>query len=284
MTIKTTDLTTGEVSGSGFFDELMRTSKAHLLDEFKKGRITGVEYSQVYRGVSQGNLQVASQFLLQQDINNQQTLLLQEQIIQAKKQNELAEQQLVQSKYATYTAEYTYNNILPLQKAQLEEQVALVQLQYTQLELQNLLTQEQTKLVTVQIASELGKTVTPTEGLNKVAFDKGNAEIAILEKKLAGEAAQTEGTVETTNGLIGAEMQLKKVQADSFLRDAEQKATKLYSDVFAVLYSTNPENLYSNEWGFGSDESQKAIEALMKGIDINYSGSVPDPTTFTPPA
>ena len=44
------DLTTSLVDGEGVFDVLMRANKAHLEQEFIKGRIKGPEYAQVYLG------------------------------------------------------------------------------------------------------------------------------------------------------------------------------------------------------------------------------------------
>jgi len=57
-------LTTTELDGSGVFDQLMKTVKLHLQEEFQSQRITGHEYSTVYLGALSAVLQTATQFLL----------------------------------------------------------------------------------------------------------------------------------------------------------------------------------------------------------------------------
>lgn len=59
-------LTEVSLEGSGAFDKLMRATKAHLLEEFNNGRITGAEYSTVYLGALSAVLQTSVQFLLNQ--------------------------------------------------------------------------------------------------------------------------------------------------------------------------------------------------------------------------
>ena len=45
------DLTTKVVDGTGIFDELMTAANAHLDSQFKKERITGTQYAEVYLGI-----------------------------------------------------------------------------------------------------------------------------------------------------------------------------------------------------------------------------------------
>lgn len=78
------DLTQATLAGTGVFDVLMKANKAHLDDEFKKGRLTGPEYSTVYLGSLTAVMNTALQFLLQKDKNKLEALLLEQQIILAK--------------------------------------------------------------------------------------------------------------------------------------------------------------------------------------------------------
>ena len=64
------DLTVATVDGSGVFDVLMKATKAHLEQEFLKGRIKGSEYATVYLGSLQTVLQTALQFTLQKEQQN----------------------------------------------------------------------------------------------------------------------------------------------------------------------------------------------------------------------
>lgn len=72
------DLTTTTLNGSGVFDVLMRANKAHLDEEFTKGRIKGPEYATVYLGSLQAVLSASLQFLLQRDKVNQEVKLLEQ--------------------------------------------------------------------------------------------------------------------------------------------------------------------------------------------------------------
>lgn len=66
------DLTTTSIGGTGVFDVLMRANKAHLEEEFSKGRIKGPEYASVYLGSLQAVLAASVQFLLQREKVNQE--------------------------------------------------------------------------------------------------------------------------------------------------------------------------------------------------------------------
>ncbi len=59
------DLTSATIDGTGVFDVLMRANKAHLEQEFTKGRIKGPEYATVYLGALDAVLSASIQFLLQ---------------------------------------------------------------------------------------------------------------------------------------------------------------------------------------------------------------------------
>lgn len=72
------DLTTTTLNGTGVFDVLMRANKAHLDEEFTKGRIKGPEYATVYLGSLQAVLSTSLQFLLQRDKVNQEVKLLEQ--------------------------------------------------------------------------------------------------------------------------------------------------------------------------------------------------------------
>jgi hypothetical protein len=77
------DLTTGALNGTGAFDILMRTTKAHLEAEYDKGRIKGPEYATVYLGALDNVMANALQFLLQGRQMSLQSDLLAQQIILA---------------------------------------------------------------------------------------------------------------------------------------------------------------------------------------------------------
>ena len=58
------ELTTGSVDGTGVFDVLMQSTKAHLMEEYEAGRISGAEYTTVYLGALSAVLQQSVAYLL----------------------------------------------------------------------------------------------------------------------------------------------------------------------------------------------------------------------------
>lgn len=293
-TITQKDLTAGEVAGSGLFDELMRTTKAHLEDSFVAGRLTEAGYATVYLGAMQSNLQAASQFVLQKEINNQQMLLLQEQVKQGEKQTAILELQRVNAVQANLDQLYNYDEMMPAQLALLQAQALQVAAQTAQATAQTTLlgTQntnsnlesiaqlsmvgKQEDLLDEQISGEQDKQLAiPVAGLLKSQYDKAQAEINLLDQKKATETAQTVGVMNAdgstaVGGLVGREMELKRVQRDSFLRDAEQKLAKFHADTFAILYSTDATATIleaEHDWGIGSKtHCFDAMQALKNGV------------------
>ncbi len=287
MTLTKRTLTTGEVEGSGIFDELMRTVKAHVHLELSEGRITEQNYSQVYLGALQSVLQTAIQFTLQMEVINKQLLVADEQIIQSKKQNEISELERLALITSNAAAQYNLDFMLPQQLAlvtkqntQVTAQTALTAAQTIQSTAQKDLIVKQEDLVDEQILAAVGQYTDATEGLIGKEQAKIDSEIAILTEKALTEKAQTQGEFYDVNnnpsgvqGLIGAELRLKNTQKDSFLRDAEQKVAKMYTDVFATLYATDPNDPYSlpENYGFDISTSRDVMDQLLAGIGATRS-------------
>jgi hypothetical protein len=270
-------LSTGESAGSGLYEELMRAGNSHILQEFKAGRLVGEAYASVYLGAMQANLSAAIQYLLQYETVNKNLEVLDEQIKQNQKQNELLELQKEQLSIANATAKYNLDVMLPAQLLQLKKQTELVveqvnqaTAQTAQITAQIALTKKQQDLVDEQIRDAKDKYTNPTGGLNKAQYDKLMAEKVIADQKLITEKAQTSSSINGTavGGLIGQEMTLKKNQGDSFLRNAEIQVAKLYSDAFSVMYSTDAEGMDNQAFGFGSDESFEVMKKTAAGIGI----------------
>lgn len=93
------------------------------------------------------------------------------------------------------------------------------------------------------------------------------AETALLDQKKATELAQIDGTGVIDNSVIGRQMTLYRNQADGFIRDAEQKATRIMTETFSVRHSmdssgtpANPENKLQDAY------IGQAITRLLQGI------------------
>ena len=268
-------LTGGEKEGSGVFDELMRTIKSHVHEELSEGRITEKAYSEVYLGALQFALNSATNYALAYEKANKELEVLDEQIKQNQKQNELLELQKEQLLLANATAQYNLSYTLPEQLIQIKKQnekligeINHTIAQTTHVTAQTVLVKKQEALVDEQIRDAKDKYTNPTGGINKAQYDKLIAEKAIADQKLLTEKAQIADTVNgvPVTGLVGKEITLKQNQADSFLRNAEIQVAKLYSDTFSVMYSTEAEGMSNQKWGFGADESFEVMKKAAKGI------------------
>ena len=268
-------LTGGEKEGSGVFDELMRTIKSHVHEELSEGRITEKAYSEVYLGSLQYALNAATSYALSYEKANKELEVLDEQIKQNQKQNELLELQKEQLRIANETAQFNLDYILPEQLIQMKkqnekltEEINHTIAQTTHVTAQTVLVKKQEALVDEQIRDAKDKHTNPTGGINKAQYDKLMAEKAIADQKLLTEKAQIADTVNgvPVTGLVGKEITLKQYQADSFLRNAEIQVAKLYSDTFSVMYSTEAEGMSNQKWGFGADESFEVMKKAAKGI------------------
>ena len=268
-------LTGGEKEGSGVFDELMRTIKSHVHQELEEGRITEKAYSEVYLGALQFALNSATNYALAYEKANKELAVLDEQIKQNQKQNELLELQKEQLRLANTTAQYNLSYTLPEQLIQIKKQnekligeINHVTFQTSYVSAQTALVVKQEDLVYEQIRDAKDKYTNPIGGINKAQYDKLIAEKGIADQKLITEKAQIMDTVNGTaiTGLVGKERNLKQNQADSFLRNAEIQVAKLYSDTFAVMYSTEAEGMSNQKWGFGADESFEVMKKAAKGV------------------
>lgn len=187
------DLTTGIVGGTGAFDKLMASHKAHLQEQYEKGRITGDQYTKAYIELTTTAMTAAVQFLLAKDQNHWQAVLVQLQaqkaeveLVTTKVQLETAKQQLAAAKAQAEILEAQY--VLAL--LQLPNEVAKYDLAYTQLD-----------LVKEQIEAARGQTLdTRTDGLTAIA------------------------------GMLGKQKDLYTQQIDSYIKDAKYKVAKIYSD------------------------------------------------------
>lgn len=127
------DLTAASLDGAGVFDVLMRAHKAHLDEQFTKGRIKGPEYATVYLGMLESAMQGALAFLASKTEISLKADLLEKQIALAEQQrlNAVTEGTVLTAQEAKTQAE-----ILLLGETQLktvEEKALLVQKTATEL-------------------------------------------------------------------------------------------------------------------------------------------------------
>ena len=247
------DLTTAEVTGSGVFDVLMQATKAHLEQEFTKGRIKGNEYATVYLGSLEHVLRGSIDFLLQKDKMALDALLVASQIelAQVEKDKALAQLENIRAELPKIQAEI---ELIQAQKALADQNLLKIPAEIALLEAQAANTiQETSNLVTqkaVLVATECklrGEYDVLMETKLKTAEEK-----TLLMWKTATEKGQTLATGVDPDSVIGRQKELYRAQTNGFARDAEQKAAKILVDSWNVRRTTdsateaNTSNLLDN--------------------------------------
>lgn len=222
-------VTTGCPSGTGVFDQLMRSVKEHLKEEYDSQRIRGSEYTQVYLGGMQAAMSQAIQWHLGAQIAYNQALLIEKQYEVAGKQLELTQEQINQIIAQTALTEQQTVN-LTSENLNIPKQGAVLDVQKDQIA-------AQTGLVTQQALTEEQNTAASTFNVT----DMLPAQKVILDQKLITEEAQTkDSTVQgQVAGVIGKKNALVVKQTDGFDRDAEQKASRAIFDTWGMAIGSD---------------------------------------------
>lgn len=191
---------------------------------------------------------MATQFVLQKEINSLQALLIQEQVIKAK--NEAA---LVAAQVANIEADTVIKAkqllVMDAEIAQTKEQTKLVTQNILASIAQTAHTVEQTSLIAKQALQLVSQTALSNQQLINVTNEnttitkqqlKLDAEVAVLTQKKFTEQAQILDTVNglAVAGVVGIQKVLYKQQARGFDRDSEQKLAKILVDTYTVRQTT----------------------------------------------
>mgnify|MGYP000180893830 CR=1 FL=1 len=290
------DLSGGEIAGAGNFDELMRTIKSNIQEEYDAKRITGNEYSQVYLGALTATLQIASQFTLESEKATQQGLLLAAQVEAQNKQIELLTAQIADTAAGTLLKAKELE-LMEVNRLQTIEQTKLTTsqtaVQTKQLDVMDEgITASQTQQAMV-IAQTSGVNATnlniPKQGivLDKQAT-KLDQDTALATQKTVTELAQTkdpedlvittdEGDINesgynmvktaTGGGVAGRNIAVFQRQFDGFLRDAQQKSAKMMIDTWNVRETTET-GQPSNTAGLSDAQINNVLNVLKNGIGV----------------
>lgn len=240
------ELTEVEVTGSGVFDVLMQATKAHLQEEYSKGRIKGPEYSTVYLGAIQSVMDRALEFLLTREKVEMENQLIQAQILNAQTERDkiLAEIQLVNAQVTNAAAD----------KLRIDAQTALLEQQALNAATEN------TLLVAQECKLRAEYDLIMEQKLKTIA------ETALLSQKKVTEAAQTTAMGVDEDSVIGKQKALYTAQTGGYQRDAEQKAAKLLVDSWNVRRTTD-EGTSANTTNQLDDATVgRAISKLLTGV------------------
>jgi hypothetical protein len=280
--IQIADLTQATVVGEGVFDVLMRATKAHLDEEFKKNRITGPEYSTVYLGSVQQVMQTSLEFLvsrqrigLEAELLKQQIILAEIEVTKANAAVRLAEKQI---ELAALELQIQAQNLLkipaeiahiqaqtgltvantqkvPAEKAQIEAQTLLINQQHTNAQTENLVLQAQKCKLDAEF-DLIGQNVLKT-----------GAETTLLGQKTTTERAQVSAMGVDEDSVIGRQKRLYFAQTEGFARDAEQKAAKIFADSWGIRRSTDEGELASATNKLDDATVGRAMSKLLAGIN-----------------
>lgn len=206
-------LTTREVGGSGTFDALMESAHNHLKAEFKANRITGGEYTKAYIAMMESCMSNAVQFLLGRDQAYWAAALAQIQAVTARVTLATSKAQYVLAKIQALSAKSEY--ALTKMKIATESETYCAALFNA-----SQMLPQQLKLVTEQTEAQRAQTLD----------------------------TRSDGT--TVTGSVGKQKELYSQQITSYQRDAEVKASKLFTDAWitqkTIDEGLNPPNGFTN--------------------------------------
>lgn len=206
-------LTTREVGGSGTFDALMESAHNHLKAEFKANRITGGEYTKAYIAMMESCMSNAVQFLLGRDQAYWAAAMAQIQAVTARVQLATSKAQFVLAKVQALSAKSEY--ALTKLKIATESETYCAALFNT-----DQMLPQQLKLITEQTEAQRAQTL------------------------------DTRSDGATVTGSVGKQKELYSQQITSYQRDAEVKASKLFTDAWitqkTIDEGLNPPNGFTN--------------------------------------
>lgn len=206
-------LTTREVGGSGTFDALMESAHNHLKAEFKANRITGGEYTKAYIAMMESCMSNAVQFLLGRDQAYWAAAMAQIQAVTARVQLATSKAQFVLAKIQALSAKSEYA-LTKLKIATESETYCAALFNADQM------LPQQLKLITEQTEAQRAQT---------------------LDTRTDGAAVK---------GSVGKQKELYSQQITSYQRDAEVKASKLFTDAWitqkTIDEGLNPPNGFTN--------------------------------------
>lgn len=211
--ISNESLTTREVGGSGTFDALMESAHNHLKAEFKANRITGGEYTKAYIAMMESCMSNAVQFLLGRDQAYWAAALAQIQAVTARVTLATSKAQFVLAKLQALSAKSEY--ALTKMKIATESETYCAALFNA-----SQMLPQQLKLLTEQTEAQRAQTLD----------------------------TRTDGAV--VKGSVGKQKELYSQQITSYQRDAEVKASKLFTDAWitqkTIDEGLNPPNGFTN--------------------------------------
>lgn len=289
--ITNNDLTTEDIEGTGLFDQLMRSVSKHISKEVKGRNISSTDFSKLYLGALDVTMNQAIQFLLQKQTADKQADLIAAQITKTNSENDLvqaqilkvnAEKALVDQQLANAVIEGTNLGKIGLK---LDAETALLVTQETKVASEKLLVDAQKLKVDSDVLvnnAQISKLNADTSYVGQQEANaviqgtvltaqelKVDAETALLNQKKFTEEAQILDTVDgnAVVGVVGKQKDLYTAQRDGFIRDAEQKLSKMVIDAWSVRSTVDPATMTSPS-GIADADLTQVLNVAKQGIGL----------------
>ncbi len=237
------EIVSSNPQGDSIFDKLMNAVDVRLDEQYRKQRISGADYASVYLGAMQTVLQQSIAFALGREAADKQADLLVEQAL-------LIEEQAL--KATADTAEVTSATIRNdlLADSTIAKNTADIALSGKRADLIG----EQELNVQAQVT-------------------KSGAETSLLNQKKLTEEAQILDTVNEDDvaGLVGKQKELYSNQTLGFIRDAEQKGAKAFTDLWSIAKSTD------TDLPLPYNADRVALDVILDKVAEGMGVILPDP-------
>ena len=248
------------ITGTGCMDVLMNTYMLHLNREYKNGRITGAEYTKAYIASIQYAAAAGIQFLLQKDQAYWQALTAQMNLINSRVQLAIGKTQLATTNIEANTAKVNY----ALTKAKLSSENA----GYITVSEQGETARAQTKDTLSDGTAVMGVTKLQKDLLvtqNQVA----EKQVILVSEQGEAQRAQTSDTRSdgaAVVGVLGKQKNLYTQQIESYKRDAEVKAGKMWVDAWITMKTIDEGLLPPDQ--FTNTEINEVLNAIKANNSI----------------
>lgn len=242
----------------GIFPSLMQVVDTHIQIQFDSGRISGVDYANVYLGALQSAISESANILLGLDLANAKIDLTESQIALSNQQieNSIEEEKLIIAKRQSEEANIKdivdgdlVIGVIGKQKDLIDKQI-LKSVADADLVDEKRFTEEANLKEDVNgfpVAGVIGqqKLLIKEQVLQvKATITKIGSESDLLIQKETTELAQTTGTViggvSSNGGTVGRQQELIAAQTDGFTKNAEEKVLRTILNHYAIKKSSDP--------------------------------------------
>lgn len=261
------ELTTGTVDGTGAYDVLLKTYKAHLWEEYKQQRIRGTDYANAYIQLLSQGLGYISNYALQKAKLPLELQLLEAQIqklgadtILTTKQGGLVDAQIYSTMKDVALKEYELKHLKPLELELRKQEIALKEKQLAMADKDLAIKEKELALKAKQL--DLAKYELEHKLPAEVASTQAQAEL--YKQKVVTEKAQTNPSVIGDGSVISHNNKVLAQQAKSYENDGKIKLASMLIDTWKVRRNDDPDETTVNDTNKLNDPMIGAVVTHLK--------------------